>query len=1005
MNHSTVDLDCLSAAYVESLMEEYLRDPARVPESWRGYFAQMAAAMAGEKSAGDRGSHGLSDHGPSGNGSAGHGHSGHGHSGNGHAGGSHAGNGRHGNGAAAAGDRIRFRPSFGPSSLFNPPVASAKIMASPGVERLPAARSVFPSTDDFEAVQRQDRVDQLIRAYRVRGHLVAKIDPLNAPRPEQPELSLEYHRLGDSDLERSFSTTSIGGPSTQTLDAIIKRLRNTYCRNIAAQFMHIDDLAVRDWLQHRMEETENVINLTRDEQLRILKRLTDAVMFEEFVRRKHVGAKTFSLEGAESLIPLLDMAIERVADQGVETVVLGMAHRGRLNVLANILRKHPHQIFWEFKDATPHLYQGGGDVKYHLGFNYDYETSSGRNIHLSLCFNPSHLEYVNTVAMGRTRAKQDRLGDSDRTRGLTLLIHGDAAFAGEGIVQETLNLSQLPAYEVGGTLHVIVNNQVGFTTLPEEARSTTYATDVAKMLQIPIFHVNGEDPAAVAQVVSLALDFRQRFKRDVVIDMYCFRRWGHNEGDEPGFTQPKMYQMIENRETIQDNYLERLLLLGEITVEEAEQIRQERRQHLEAEFETAHKEGFVPKPYKLPPIWQGYRGGDEPDDDDPATGLSTSRASELLVKLNHLPDGFNLHPKLKRLFERRLEMAHGDSPLDWSAGEALAFASLLTDGQRIRITGQDAERGTFSHRHSVLHDTVTGAKHCPLKHLAADQAPLEIYNSALSEAGVLGFEYGYSLDWPDGLVAWEAQFGDFWNVAQVIVDQFIASAEDKWKHLSGLVMMLPHGYEGQGPEHSSARLERLLQLCAEDNMQVAAPTTPAQLFHLLRRQVLRKWRKPLAIMTPKSLLRHPKVVSPLNDFVQGGFQRVIPDERPETTLPTRRVILCSGKIYYDLLEYRTKRQCNDVAIIRVEQLYPLPILPLRAVMSQYAVDTPVYWVQEEPENMGAWRFLRVMLGEKLFQTFPFSGISRQASASPATGSPAAHQIEQQEILACAFRSQ
>ena len=986
MNHPAVDLDCLSAAYVESLMEEYLRDPARVPEAWRGYFARLAAATATDSHSGNGTASRTTD-------------------GNGHAGNGHAGNGHAGNGAAAAGERIRFRPSFGPSSLFNPPVASAKIMAAPGLERLPAARGGAPSSDDFEAVQRQDRVDQLIRAYRVRGHLVAKIDPLDASRPEQPELSLEYHRLSEADLERSFSTTSIGGPSTQTLDAIIRRLRNTYCRNIAAQFMHIDDLAVRDWLQYRMEESENVVNLTRAEQVRILKRLTDAVMFEEFVRRKHVGAKTFSLEGAESLIPLLDMAIERVADQGVETVVLGMAHRGRLNVLANILRKHPHQIFWEFKDATPHLYQGGGDVKYHLGFNYDYETSSGRNIHLSLCFNPSHLEYVNTVAMGRTRAKQDRLGDTDRTRGLTLLIHGDAAFAGEGIVQETLNLSQLPAYEVGGTLHVIVNNQVGFTTLPEEARSTTYATDVAKMLQIPIFHVNGEDPAAVAQVVNLALDFRQRFKRDVVIDMYCYRRWGHNEGDEPGFTQPKMYQLIENRETIQDNYLERLLLLGEITVDEAEAIRQERRQHLEAEFETAHKEGFVPKPYKLPPIWQGYRGGDEPDDDDPSTGVTSAKAAELLVKLNDLPEGFHLHPKLKRMFERRLDMARGETPLDWSAGEALAFASLLTEGHQIRLSGQDAERGTFSHRHSVLHDTVTGAKHCPLKHLTADQAPLEIYNSALSEAGVLGFEYGYSLDWPDGLVAWEAQFGDFWNVAQVIVDQFIASAEDKWKHLSGLVMMLPHGYEGQGPEHSSARLERLLQLCAEDNMQVAAPTTPAQLFHLLRRQVVRKWRKPLAIMTPKSLLRHPKVVSPLSDFVGGSFQRVIPDERPETTLPTRRVILCSGKIYYDLLDYRTKRQCNDVAIIRVEQLYPLPILQLRSVMSQYAVDTPVYWVQEEPENMGAWRFLRVMLGEKLFQTYPFSGISRQASASPATGSPAAHQIEQQEILACAFRSQ
>ncbi|MFO0870849.1 MAG: 2-oxoglutarate dehydrogenase E1 component [Pirellulales bacterium] len=964
MNPTATPLDCLSTAYVESLLEEYLRDPARVPEAWRGYFAQLADSLRGT--------------------------------------GDEAGTGGSGGGR----ERVRFRPSFGPSSLFNPPLAPATLATSSTEAPRLSSPAGVRRAEELDAARLQDRVDQLIRAYRVRGHLVARIDPLGKPRPEQRELTLEFHRLAEADLDRQFSTTSIGGPATQTLRSIVKRLRNTYCQNIAAQFMHIDDLAVRDWLQHRMEDTENHIKLTRAEQVRILTRLTDAVIFEEFVRRKHVGAKTFSLEGAESLIPLLDLAIEKSGTQGIDRIVLGMAHRGRLNVLANILGKRPQEIFWEFKDSAPHLFRGGGDVKYHLGFNSEWQTAAGRSIHLSLCFNPSHLEFVNTVAMGRMRSKQDRAGDAQRERGMTLLIHGDAAFAGEGIIQETLNLSQLPGYSVGGTLHVIVNNQVGFTTLPAEARSTTYATDVAKMLQIPIFHVNGEDPQAVAQVVNLALDFRQRWKRDVVVDMYCYRRWGHNEGDEPGFTQPEMYRVIEERDTVRYHYLERLLLLGEVTLDEAERIADQRRQHLEKEFEAAHRDDFMPRLGGPTGLWQGYRGGAEPSDDDPNTGVPADQLSRLLEKLNVLPPDFQLHPKLRRMFDRRQDMARQEAPLDWSAAEALAWASLVTAGHRVRITGQDSERGTFSHRHSVLHDCRVGTRYCPLQQLAPDQAPFEVHNSPLSEAGVLGFEYGYSLDCPEGLIAWEAQFGDFWNVAQVIVDQFIASAEDKWRHLSGLVMLLPHGFEGQGPEHSSARVERFLQLCAEDNLQVVCPTTPAQVFHLLRRQVLRRWRKPLIMLTPKSLLRHPQVASPLVDLTRGRFQRVLRDTRPTTAgLTTRRVLLCTGKVYYDLAEQRERHQVQDVAIVRVEQLYPLPQIQLRQVMDEYPAGTPVYWVQEEPENMGAWRFLRCMFGDSLFQSYPLAGISRPASASPATGSHEAHKIEQQEILARALSGQ
>ncbi|MBX7075379.1 MAG: 2-oxoglutarate dehydrogenase E1 component [Pirellulales bacterium] len=847
----------------------------------------------------------------------------------------------------------------------------------------------------------QDRVDQLIRAYRVRGHMIAQIDPLGLPRPTPVELDMEYYGLTDRDLDRPFSTDTIHGEDVRPLRKILEQLRNTYCRRIGAQFMHMDDLAVRNWLQDRMESTQNRLKLAHAEQIRIFTRLTDAVIFEEFLRKRYLGAKTFSLEGAESLIPLLDLAIDHAAELGVGEIVLGMAHRGRLNVLANIMGKNARKIFREFDDADPELHIGRGDVKYHLGYSSDWKSASGKNVHLSLCFNPSHLEFVNPVALGRMRAKQDRLLDNTRRQGMVVLIHGDAAFAGEGVVQETLNLSELDGYTTGGTIHVVVNNQIGFTTSPSEARSSTYATDVAKMLQIPIFHVNGEDPEAVAQAVRLSLDFRQKFQRDVVIDMYCYRRRGHNEGDEPSFTQPVMYHAIENRDSVRDYYLEHLLLLGEVTVDEADRIAEERRAHLETELSVARSEDYVHAEEQTTGIWHGYHGGPENEAGEIDTGVPAEQLSQLLLRQTEMPADFHVHPKIQRLLAHRVEMAHGQAKLDWSAGEALALATLATAGHPIRLSGQDVERGTFSHRHAVLHDYDTGKPYMPLAHLADPQAPVDIFNSPLSEIGVLGYEYGYSLDCPDGLVLWEAQFGDFVNVAQVIIDQFIASAEDKWRRLSGLVLLLPHSFEGQGPEHSSARLERFLQLCAEDNMQVANPSTPAQYFHVLRRQVLRTWRKPLVLMTPKSLLRHPKAVSSLEEFARGHFQRVIPDATVGGGSPSR-VLLCSGKVYYELEQARSEHDRDDVAIVRLEQIYPTPWDELARVLSRYEEGTPVLWVQEEPENMGAWRYLKVVVGDTLLGRFPFSGVYRPTSASPATGSANSHKLEQRTLLTTAF---
>ncbi|MEP0847931.1 MAG: 2-oxoglutarate dehydrogenase E1 component [Phycisphaerae bacterium] len=925
-------------AFVEQLYADYVRDPASVPDEWKRYFARLPAAA----------------------------------------------------------DSVRLRPSFEPASIFHAPRNGRNGRSG---------QNGGPLAHDIEVEARQDRVDQLIRSYRVRGHRIAELDPLGLPRGLHPELEPAYHGFTDADLDRLFSSRTIPGKSVRTLREILAVLRNTYCRYIGVQFMHIDDLEMRSWLQQRMEASENRLQLSRREQLRILTRLTDAVIFEEFIQKKYVGAKSFSLEGAETLIPLLDLAIERAGEMGIDEIVLGMAHRGRLNVLANILGKSPRSIFREFADVDAELHFGRGDVKYHKGYHADWVTASGHSVHLALCFNPSHLEFVGPVALGRLRAKQDRLGDLDRTRGLAILIHGDAAFTGEGVVQETLNLSQLPAYRVGGSLHIIVNNQIGFTTGPEQGRSSLYASAIGKMLQSPIFHVNGEDPESVAQVVKLAMEFRREFQRDVIIEMFCFRRRGHNEGDEPSFTQPVMYNAIRRRKSVRESYLDHLVRLGGVSREQADEIADRLRERLESELSAASAPADQEEPPARPSIlgrvWSRYRGGADASVPEVDTAVDRERLSALLERLATPPEDFHVHPKLVRFLEARRQMARGERPLDWAAAEALALASLAVEGTRVRMTGQDCERGTFSQRHLVLHDAQTGRAYPVLQNLSEHQAPAEIVNSPLSEAGVMGYEYGYSIAYPDALVLWEAQFGDFANCAQAIIDQFITCAEDKWGSFSGLTLLLPHGFEGQGPEHSSARLERFLQLAAEDNIQVCYPSTPAQYFHMLRRQVVRPIRKPLVVMTPKSLLRHPEAVSSLDELACGRFRRILPDVSVEPSR-CKRVLLCSGKIYYDLAAKRQELGRDDIAIVRVEQLYPLPDELLEEALRCYPDGTRMIWVQEEPENMGAWYYLRVRFGDTLFRRWPFCAIFRVASASPATGSHASHQMEQTRLVHMAF---
>lgn len=879
-----------------------------------------------------------------------------------------------------------------------PPTAEFVPFVERAGERPP---SFQPTGDLMIATELQGRVSALINAFRVRGHLFAQLDPLGlVPRPPD-ELMLERYGLDQVDPDTVFSTGDMAGPPVLPLREIVNRLRETYCRTIGVEFTFIEEREQRTWLQERMESTCNRLDLSEDEQLRLLTKLTDAEIFETFLHTNYVGAKRFSLEGAESFITMLDQLIEQSAELGVDEIVIGMAHRGRLNVLANIMDKKLHEIFADFEDQRPEANIGRGDVKYHLGYSTDRITETGRKVHLTLTFNPSHLEWVNPVVEGRVRAKQDRRRDRDRIKVLPLLVHGDAAFAGQGIVAETLNLSQLPGYTTGGTIHVVINNQVGFTTLPTDARSTRYCTDITRMLRCPVFHVNGEDPEAVVQVVRLATEFRQRYRKDVVIDLYCYRKHGHNEGDEPRFTQPVMYRAIDAKKTVREMYVDHLVGLGKITAERAEEIKDRRRVELEAALQETRNGDFVAPVDAMQGLWTRYFGGRDEEVPDAETAVPLARLEELLRRAHHVPEGFGINKKVKRLFEQRV--AHGleGKPFDWGTAEILAYASLVAEGTRVRLTGQDSRRGTFSHRHAVIYDVDTGETWTPLQHVAEGQASFEVYDSPLSEAGVLGFDFGFSLDSPDVLTIWEAQFGDFVNGAQVIIDQFIASSEDKWDRLSGLVMLLPHGFEGQGPEHSSARLERFLTQCAEDNMQVCNLTTPAQFFHCLRRQIIRPWRKPLIVMAPKSLLRHPEARSTLGELAEGRFQRIIPDEVAEPA-EVRRVLLCSGKIYYDLAQARKARNATDVAIVRLEQLYPLRPADIREALAPYPAGTDLVWVQEEPWNMGAWFFVNSRLPAMLEQRMPLRCVSREESASPATGSHASHVLEQRRLVEAAF---
>jgi 2-oxoglutarate dehydrogenase E1 component len=860
----------------------------------------------------------------------------------------------------------------------------------------------------------QTRIDGLVYAYRTLGHTIARVNPLTAKRPQNPLLSLRELGFSEKDLDLRVSSKFFLDDEEMTLREMIARLEKIYAGTIGAEFMHIQNTRIRNWVRHRLESRPEKHSTPRQVQVALLRTLLEAESFEVFLHSRYVGQKRFSLQGAESLMVILDTILHKCPATGIEEICMGMAHRGRLNVLANFLKKSLRVIFTEFSDNyIPNLVSGDGDVKYHLGYRTVRKLSSGAEVEIRLSANPSHLEAIDPVVEGTARARQ-RIRDDmgHRRKVLPLLVHGDAAFAGQGIVAETLNLSQLDGYGTGGTVHVVVNNQIGFTTLPKDARSSLYATDIAKMIEVPIFHVNGDDPLAAMFLSQLALDFRQEFGRDVVIDMYCYRRYGHNEGDEPAFTQPDLYAMIDKRPSVTQLYKRELLEAGALSEDDAASLETEFDLRLEMALDNVkaiekEKAGKQARFRESTAVFQPrYSSLSAP------TGISEKMLKTIVDGLVRVPDGFNVQPKIKRIvLEHRRKIFEEGGPYEWHYAELLAFGSLLLEGVPVRLSGQDSARGTFSTRHAILYDAKTGEPYVPLMHLgekpsaaeatAGKQARICIYNSPLSEAAVLGFDYGYSLNYPDMLCLWEAQFGDFANGAQVIIDQFIASAESKWQRPSGIVLLLPHGYEGQGPEHSSARLERFLQLCAEDNIQVCNPTTAAQYFHVLRRQMKRNFIKPLVIMTPKSLLRAKFASSPAEEFINGRFEEILAS--PGVAGPAnkkKRIILCSGKVYYDLLEYRTRRKISDAAIVRIEQLYPLDEKKLREVLKPFPKGAKLVWCQEEPRNMGAWSFIELRLRTMFCSEVAYAG--RSASASPAVGALARHKREQAALVADAF---
>ena len=848
----------------------------------------------------------------------------------------------------------------------------------------------------------------LIRAYRIRGHLLAKLDPLGLEKREpHPELEPETYGFTEADYDRPiFIDNVLGLGDTAPLRDILSVLRDTYCGTIGVEFMHMSDPDQKRWIQERIEGVRNQTEFTPKGKKAILERLTAAESFERFLDKKYTGTKRFGLEGGESAIPALEQIVKRGGQLGVREIVIGMPHRGRLSILANFMGKPFAAMFSEFQGNTAHPddVQGSGDVKYHLGTSSDREFD-GTSVHLSLTANPSHLEAVNPVALGKVRAKQMQRKHLPREEQMSevmgLLMHGDAAFAGQGLVPETLLLSELRGYRTGGTLHLICNNQIGFTTSPAYSRSSPYPTDVAKTIQAPIFHVNGDDPEAVVHIARIATEFRQRFKKDVVVDMICYRRHGHNEADEPAFTQPIMYRKIAQHPTTRTLYAERLVAEGVLTAEEGERMVTDFLAHLESQFEAA--KGYKPnKADWLEGSWSGMEVASG-EDRRGETGAPLETLRAVGTALTRVPETFNLHRTLRRILDNKRKTLEAGQNIDWATAEALAFGTLLVEGTPVRLSGQDSGRGTFSHRHAVLIDQENEDRYVPLSNLRDGQAAFEVIDSPLSEAGVLGFDYGFTLAEPNALVCWEAQFGDFVNGAQMIIDQFISSAESKWLRMSGLVMLLPHGYEGQGPEHSSGRLERFLQLSAEDNWQVCNLTTPANYFHALRRQMRRPFRKPLIVMTPKSLLRHKQAVSALGDMAQDRtFHRLLPESgQLVADANVRRVVLCSGKVYYDLLEEREKRGIKDVALIRVEQLYPFPKRTMEKELQRYA-NADVVWCQEEPKNMGAWSFIEHRIEDALTAVKVAAKRPRYAgrpeAASPATGLYKRHNLEQMKLV-------
>jgi 2-oxoglutarate dehydrogenase E1 component len=860
------------------------------------------------------------------------------------------------------------------------------------------------NTDSGGASAKQGAVSRLIQVYANRGHLIANLDPLGMQERAKPYvLELEYFGLSNADLGTEFFTGSRNGaiPERAKLKDILADLKFIYADTIGAEFAHVSDTDERLWLQDSFQIARMQRRFSVDEKKNILWQLTAAEGLERYLHTKYVGQKRFSLEGGDSLIPLLDDMVQQGGKAGVEETIIGMAHRGRLNVLVNLLGKSPKDLFNEFEgqyDLTK--LRGSGDVKYHKGFSSDLKTGSG-NVHVALAFNPSHLEVVNAVVEGSVRARQERRGDTLGDKVLPVQIHGDAAFAGQGIIMETLQMSQARGFYTGGSVHVIVNNQVGFTTSdPRDARSTLYCSDVAKMVEAPIFHVNADDPEAVCFVTRFALEYRMKFHKDVVIDLVCYRRHGHNEADEPAATQPLMYQVIRKKPTARQLYAEKLAAEGVLTAAEAAAMMEQYRDGLDQGKPQARAAlGLIGNKYTVD--WSEYLGADWSDAAKTAVDMNRLRA--LGKAITTYPPEWVLHPRVLAIMQARGKMVNGDLALDWGAAENLAYASLVQEGYPVRLTGQDSGRGTFFHRHAVLHDQATGRRYVPLQHLATNQPTFTVTDSVLSEEAVMGFEYGFSTTEPHCLTIWEGQFGDFCNGAQVIIDQFISSGEAKWGRLSGLTLFLPHGYEGQGPEHSSARLERFLQLCAEFNMQVCVPSTPAQMFHMLRRQMVRSLRKPLIVMTPKSLLRHPLSVSRLEELATSGFKPVIDEIDELKPSAVTRIVLCSGKVYFDLLKSRRDSKTESVAIVRVEQLYPFPSDEYEAILHKYSNAREIVWCQEEPQNQGSWYQIRHRLQAKLSAKHELLYAGRAGAAAPATGIAALHELQQKNLVTAALQ--